>query len=138
MMKHSRTNRPTSLVSRRADPLAWLIIVAFITAVACCAVLRGSPSHPPGGPVLQDIRITGMDFTPSSIEVDSSTSVVLRITNDDSREHNLKLGSGFTGPIYPGDSVVFDFGTFESDTQGWCTKAGHKAMGMVYDVFVRE
>ncbi|AQQ15488.1 hypothetical protein CGLAU_07665 [Corynebacterium glaucum] len=138
MNNPNMTTRAAQVVSRRADVLAWLIVAALITTATICALVRGESSQSPDGPALQDIRITGMEFTPSSIEVDSSTHVVLRITNDDSREHNLKLGSGFTGPIYPGDSVVYDFGTFESDTQGWCTKAGHKAMGMVYDVTVRE
>lgn len=88
------------------------------------------------GPVIQDITITGMRFSPALVEVDATTPVVVRITNEDDRTHDLKIGSHYSGVISPGETVVRDFGTFDSTTQGWCTMASHKARGMVYDVVV--
>lgn len=83
-----------------------------------------------------DVRIVGMSFVPNTIEVPSGTHLVLNITNEDSQQHDLKLGSGHSGRINPGESVAAEFGVFEESTQGWCTIAGHKAMGMVFDVVV--
>ncbi|NLF89840.1 MAG: multicopper oxidase domain-containing protein, partial [Corynebacterium marinum] len=36
----------------------------------------------------------------------------------------------------PGEAVTFDAGVFTADTEGWCTVAGHRAQGMVFDVVV--
>lgn len=88
------------------------------------------------GPVIQEVTIEGMSFTPARIEVDGSTPVVLKITNNDDRRHDLKIGAEHSGGIPPGRTIVHDFGTFTEDTQGWCTLAGHKSQGMVYDVAV--
>lgn len=124
--------------SRSTGILAWAVVVLLAASAAGGTLLvDSSREHPLRGQVIQDVRINGMSFEPASVVVDSNTPVVLRITNDDDREHNLKLGDGFSGPIHPNDAITFDFGTFKASEQGWCAKAGHKSMGMVYDVIVQ-
>ncbi|MEH0146330.1 hypothetical protein V6D40_01455 [Corynebacterium sp. Q4381] len=124
--------------SHRNGAVAWAVVALLaVGAVGGTLLVDSSGPGPVRGQVIQDVRINGMSFEPASVVVDSSTPVVLRITNDDDREHNLKLGDGFSGPIHPNDTVIFDFGTFEASEQGWCAKAGHKSMGMVYDVIVQ-
>lgn len=123
----------------RAQATAWVIVALIVTAAVAGALLAHSRSNGAdkvSGPVIQDITITGMRFSPARIEVDNSTPVVLKITNEDDRTHDLKIGSQYSGAIAPGETVVRDFGTFDSTTQGWCTMASHKARGMVYDVVV--
>lgn len=123
----------------RVNAASWLVValvVAVSAAGAFAAHTRSDGADNVSGPVIQDITITGMRFSPAHLEVNASTPVVVRITNQDDRTHDLKIGSHYSGIISPGETVVRDFGTFDSTTQGWCTMASHKARGMVYDVVV--
>lgn len=97
---------------------------------------RAGDARDLSGPVIQEVTIEGMRFSPARIEVDRFTPVVVRITNNDDRSHDLKIGAEYSGVIPAGKTVVHDFGTFTTSTQGWCTMASHKARGMVYDVAV--
>lgn len=123
----------------RATAASWVAVVLLVVASAAGALLahaRSGGANEISGPVIQDITITGMKFSPAQVEVDRSTPVVLRITNNDDRSHDLKIGTEYSGVIPAGKTVVHDFGTFTSSTQGWCTMASHKSRGMVYDVTV--
>lgn len=123
----------------RAEVTSWVVVAIIVAAAAAGALVahaRSNGADNVSGPVIQDITITGMRFSPAHLEVNASTPVVVRITNQDDRTHDLKIGSHYSGIISPGETVVRDFGTFDSTTQGWCTMASHKARGMVYDVVV--
>lgn len=126
-----------------SDGLAWAIIAVFVALVVAFSALsstagddRGPEPLDTSGATTLDVDIQGMAFTPNRIDVPSGTRLILTITNSDDQQHDLKLGNEYTGRIDPGDTVVHDFGVFTESTQGWCTIAGHKAMGMVFDVVV--
>ncbi|WPJ91957.1 multicopper oxidase domain-containing protein [Corynebacterium sp. UMB2355A] len=126
-----------------SDGLAWGIIAVFVALVVAFSALsstagdnRGPEPLDTSGATTLDVDIQGMAFTPNRIDVPSGTRLILTITNSDDQQHDLKLGNEYTGRIDPGDTVVHDFGVFTESTQGWCTIAGHKAMGMVFDVVV--
>lgn len=126
-----------------SDGLAWGIIAVFVALVVAFSALsstagddRGPEPLDTSGATTLDVDIQGMTFTPNRIDVPSGTRLILTITNSDDQQHDLKLGNEYTGRIDPGDTVVHDFGVFTESTQGWCTIAGHKAMGMVFDVVV--
>ncbi|MCQ4608254.1 multicopper oxidase domain-containing protein [Corynebacterium sp. CCUG 60159] len=126
-----------------SDGLAWGIIAVFVALVVVFSALsstagddRGPEPLDTSGATTLDVDIQGMTFTPNRIDVPSGTRLILTITNSDDQQHDLKLGNEYTGRIDPGDTVVHDFGVFTESTQGWCTIAGHKAMGMVFDVVV--
>ena len=126
-----------------SDSLAWGIIAVFVALVAAFSALTSTASDDraaepldTSGATTLDVDIQGMAFTPNRIDVPSGTHLILTITNSDDQQHDLKLGNEYTGRIDPGDTVVHDFGVFTESTQGWCTIAGHKAMGMVFDVVV--
>lgn len=124
-------------VRRRANAVAWVVVLLFVLVVgAATAISQGRQPSRPTTPVVADITIEGMHYSPDRVEVDPATPVVLRITNNDDRRHDLKIGSAYSGPIDPGKTVVYDFGMFADSTQGWCTMAGHKAQGMLFDVTV--
>lgn len=123
----------------RAEVTSWVVVALIVAAAAAGALVahaRSNGADNVSGPVIQDITITGMRYSPARVEVDASTPVVVRITNADDRTHDLKIGAQYSGVISPGETVVRDFGTFDASTQGWCTMASHKARGMVYDVVV--
>lgn len=126
-----------------SDGLAWAIIAVFVALMVVFSALSSTAgddgSSAPidaSGATTLDVDIQGMAFTPNRIDVPSGTRLILTITNSDDQQHDLKLGNEYTGRIDPGDTVVHDFGVFTESTQGWCTIAGHKAMGMVFDVVV--
>ena len=126
-----------------SDGLAWAIIAVFVALVVAFSALSSTAGNDgssapldTSGATTLDVDIHGMAFTPNRIDVPSGTRLILTITNSDDQQHDLKLGNEYTGRIDPGDTVVHDFGVFTESTQGWCTIAGHKAMGMVFDVVV--
>lgn len=82
------------------------------------------------------LEIAGMHFHPDSIEVTAGEEVVLKIVNDDDVAHDLKIGDRMSGNIRPGETVLFDAGSFQEDTEGWCTVSGHKRQGMTFMVYV--
>ena len=128
-----------SVPKRRGNVMAWVVVALLVIASAAGALVshsRAGDARDLSGPVIQEITIEGMRFSPARVEVDASTPVVLKITNKDDRRHDLKIGAEHSGAIPPGRTVVHDFGTFAEDTQGWCTLAGHKSQGMVYDIAV--
>ncbi|MDY5785401.1 cupredoxin domain-containing protein [Corynebacterium sp.] len=126
---------------QRTDSIAWGIVAVFLTAVVAVTLAFGSSDArsnaalPTGDDIVTaEVTIEGMHFVPNSVEVPAGKRLVLKVTNPDTQQHDLKIGSGYTGRINPGESVVYDFGEFTEDAQGWCTIAGHKAMGMVFTV----
>jgi len=114
-----------------------LLVIASV-AGALVSHARAGDVRDLSGPVIQEVTIEGMRFSPARVEVDASTPVVLKITNNDDRNHDLKIGSHYSGIIAPGTTVVRDFGTYSTNTQGWCTMASHKSRGMVYDVVMAD
>lgn len=130
---------PRTAPTRRGNVTAWVAVALLVVASVAGALVshaRAGDARDLSGPVIQEVTIEGMSFTPARIEVDGSTPVVLKITNNDDRRHDLKIGAEHSGGIPPGRTIVHDFGTFTDYTQGWCTLAGHKSQGMVYDVAV--
>ncbi len=89
-----------------------------------------------GDTVTREISIEGMLFVPNSVEIPAGTTLVLEITNNDSQNHDLQINGVNTGLIRPGETVTQDFGAFTESAEGWCTVAGHRAMGMTFDVVV--
>ena len=127
--------------TQTADRLAWAIIAVVLAVVIGASLTFGGTrtgaALPTGDHVVEfEIDIQDMDFIPNTVEVPAGSELVLHITNSDNEQHDLRIGEGYTGRIDPGERVSHAFGVFNASTQGWCTIAGHKAMGMVFDVVV--
>lgn len=132
---------PRTASTRRSNIAAWAVVAFLVIASVAGALVshtRAGDARDLSGPVIQEVTIEGMRFSPARVEVDASTPVVLKITNNDDRNHDLKIGSHYSGIIAPGTTVVRDFGTYSTNTQGWCTMASHKSRGMVYDVVMAD
>jgi len=132
---------PRTAPTRRSNIAAWAVVAVLVIASVAGALVshaRAGDARDLSGPVIQEVTIEGMRFSPARVEVDASTPVVLKITNNDDRNHDLKIGSHYSGIIAPGTTVVRDFGTYSTNTQGWCTMASHKSRGMVYDVVMAD
>ncbi|WP_296145895.1 cupredoxin domain-containing protein [uncultured Corynebacterium sp.] len=132
---------PRTASTRRSNIAAWAVVALLVIASVAGALVshaRAGDARDLSGPVIQEVTIEGMRFSPARVEVDASTPVVLKITNNDDRNHDLKIGSHYSGIIAPGTTVVRDFGRYSTNTQGWCTMASHKSRGMVYDVVMAD
>lgn len=132
---------PRTASARRSNIAAWAIVALLVIASVAGALVshaRAGDARDLSGPVIQEVTIEGMRFSPARVEVNASTPVVLKITNNDDRNHDLKIGTHYSGIIAPGTTVVRDFGTYSTNTQGWCTMASHKSRGMVYDVMLTD
>src|SRR5699024_5354632 len=132
---------------------SWVLVGLAIATVVTLAVLASSgfgstgqattqasassgQAVTDGDTVPRQVSIEGMLFAPNTVEIPAGSTLVLEITNNDSQNHDLALNGINTGLISPGDTVTQDFGVFDESTAGWCTVAGHKAMGMTFDVTV--
>ncbi|WKK61728.1 cupredoxin domain-containing protein [Corynebacterium sp. P3-F1] len=132
---------PRTASARRSNIAAWAVVALLVIASVAGALVshaRAGDARDLSGPVIQEVTIEGMRFSPARVEVNASTPVVLKITNNDDRNHDLKIGTHYSGIIAPGTTVVRDFGTYSTNTQGWCTMASHKSRGMVYDVMLTD
>jgi nitrite reductase (NO-forming) len=84
------------------------------------------------------VEARDMRFTPSTIEVEAGTYLVIELTNtDDEDVHDLVLDSGDdSGRLSPGESTTIEVGVVGRDLDGWCSVVGHRQMGMVLSIEV--
>ena len=123
---------------------SWILIGIALAAVIALAVFnstskaqRASESEGVDATVVE-VSVEGMSFVPSSIDVPKGTHLVVKFTNTGDMVHDLKIGDNETGRVEPGKTVELDAGLIEETSQGYCTIAGHKAQGMVFDVNVTD
>ena len=92
---------------------------------------------PTGNTTRVEVTARGMTFYPSSVTVPRGDRLVVVLTNDDgSNMHDLMIGTARTPRLRAGETVELDVGVIGASMQGWCTVAGHRQMGMVFDVIV--
>lgn len=135
----------------RRGALAGLVTAA----VAVVAGASVSPNQTPGGlmglgsgqggassggtgqVVNANITISGMSFVPSSVDVPVGATLRLTLKNTGSEVHDLVLATGqTTGRLAVGESKTITVNNVREPIAGWCSVAGHRAMGMVFDVKV--
>lgn len=124
---------------RSTDIAAWAVVAACIIGVASTSALMlpQEGDLPSGDDVVTIDVIAGqMQFTPDRVEVPRGTKLVVNLTNEGDKVHDLRIGDGYSGRVNPGESAVAYFGEFNVDTRGWCDVAGHKTMGMTFKVDV--
>jgi len=92
----------------------------------------------PSGTVVEvAVEARDMRFVPSSIEVQAGDELVLVVTNVDASVHDLVLDSGAaSGRLAPNATTRVEVGVVGRDLDGWCSIAGHRQMGMVFEVLV--
>lgn len=99
---------------------------------------QGSASAGGSGQVVNaNITISGMSFVPSSVDVPVGATLRLTLKNTGSEVHDLVLATGqTTGRLAVGGSKTITVNNVREPIAGWCSVAGHRAMGMVFDVKV--
>lgn len=99
---------------------------------------QGSASAGGSGQVVDaNITISGMSFVPSSVDVPVGATLRLTLKNTGSEVHDLVLATGqTTGRLAVGESKTITVNNVREPIAGWCSVAGHRAMGMVFDVKV--
>lgn len=132
---------PTPAIPRRAQALIALLAVGVLTFGAmvmsprdtASADATANPGHAAatGHTTEVTVGVNGMSFTPSTIEVPAGDRLVITFHNTGDQRHDLVLANGTETPaIAPGDTAVVDAGVITQNMEGWCSLAGHRAMGM--------
>ncbi|KAA0919873.1 nitrite reductase [Dietzia sp. ANT_WB102] len=141
------TPRPEIAPGRQRNlvgALAAVLVVVLSTGIAL-AVDPASPLRrtgesvavsPTGNTTTVEVAAVGMRFVPDTVSVPAGDRLVIELRNDDDTTvHDLYLVNGVgSGRIEPGGSATVDVGVVGSSMEGWCTIAGHKAMGMTFQV----
>ncbi len=99
---------------------------------------HGAESVTPSGRVVRiEVTAHGMTFTPASVTVAKGDRLIVTLTNTDrTTSHDLVIGAARTPRLKPGETAELDAGVIGGTTQGFCSVAGHRQMGMVFDVLV--
>ncbi|WP_407343968.1 multicopper oxidase domain-containing protein [Pengzhenrongella phosphoraccumulans] len=117
-----------------------VVVVAGIAADPASIGLGAAPAggvQASGTVVEIAVEARDMRFVPSSVEVKAGDELVLVVTNTDASVHDLVLDSGAgSGRLAPGATTRVEVGVVGRDLAGWCSIAGHRQMGMVFDVVV--
>ena len=143
------TPRPPIAPGRQRNvtgALAGLLVVVLATGAALVVdpsspLRRGGETvavTPTGDTTSVEVEAVGMRFVPDTVVVPAGDRLEITFTNrDDTTVHDLYLAGGAdSGRVEPGDTVTFDAGVIGRSLEGWCTIAGHKAMGMTFTVQV--
>lgn len=144
------TPRPQIAPGRQRNltgALAAVLVVVLATGAALVvdpsSPLRRSGGEavavaPTGNTTSVEVTAVGMRFVPDSVVVPAGDRLEITFTNtDETNIHDLYLeGGADSGRVEPGETVTFDAGVIGHSLEGWCTIAGHKAMGMTFTVQV--
>lgn len=121
-----------------AGLVALAVVAAAGLAVDPTALADSSRVDVANAPVQRVAVVAkGMRYEPARIDIAPGTRLVIELANEDpGMSHDLWFPQGSTKRIAAGESVELDLGVLDASTQGWCTVAGHKQMGMLLDVVV--
>ena len=142
----STTTSPGSADRRTAWSTAFFAVGVALLAMLVAVIglwlpTDGERASAAGGAALEpltvQVTLTEMSVDPATIEVAAGQELIVEVTNAGTMAHDLKAdGTTGTEMLEPGASATVSLGTFEADTQAWCTVPGHKAAGMVTDIVV--
>jgi nitrite reductase (NO-forming) len=83
------------------------------------------------------ISLVEMRIEPKVLTVAPGSHLILRVTNNGTMEHDLRLSNGaHTKILSPGETTAFDAGTITKPLTGWCTLPGHRQAGMTMTILL--
>lgn len=93
--------------------------------------------EPTGNTVRLEIDAVDMAFTPNQATVNAGDHVIIELTNTDPTNiHDLQIGGQRTERLRAGQTGELDLGVVSESMEGWCTVAGHRQMGMTFNLTV--
>ena len=130
--------------AKQSFQAALAVAMAFLLGFAVNPSALNLPSFSSAGSVAATGQTTTVQvkatsnyrFTPAEVEVPAGNRLVVEVTNDDEgMTHDLTFDNGATtGVINPGETKTVDAGVITADQEGYCSVAGHRALGMVFKV----
>ena len=130
--------------AKQSFQAALAVAMAFLLGFAVNPSALNLPSVSSSGSVAATGQTTTVQvkatsnyrFTPAEVEVPAGNRLVVEVTNDDEgMTHDLTFDNGATtGIINPGETKTVDAGVITADQEGYCSVAGHRALGMVFKV----
>ena len=130
--------------AKQSFQAALTVAMAFLLGFAVNPSALNLPSVSSSGSVAATGQTTTVQvkatsnyrFTPAEVEVPAGNRLVVEVTNDDEgMTHDLTFDNGATtGVINPGETKTVDAGVITADQEGYCSVAGHRALGMVFKV----
>lgn len=141
-LTHESTNPKAHRRYRRGAIGAVATVAVFVAGaiiadpVGAGLPLRTAPASDGTGDVTRvSVTIKGMRFLPELVEVPGGSALEITVVNDGDQSHDLVLENGARTPrLAPGEQAVLDAGVISTDTEGWCSIAGHRQMGMVFHI----
>lgn len=92
---------------------------------------------PTGRTTTVRVEARDMRFSPDRVEVPAGDRLVVELVNTDDDVHDLTFATGVgSGRLAPGESTTVDVGVVGTALDGWCSVAGHRSMGMTFEVVV--
>lgn len=132
---------PTAWTARGLLAAGLTLALAVAAGIAVDPGAAGFRSPSGGGSVVAtgettrvEVTVEGMHFVPSRVEVPVGNRLVVHLRNTGDDAHDLSIGGAHSGRLAPGEEAEVDAGVIGGDVQGYCTVAGHKQMGMTFDV----
>ena len=119
--------------------VAGAIIGVVVLVAAVTFANSGSSNRSDGGASIDAaaatagvaISLVEMRIEPSVLTVEPGSHLILRVTNNGTMRHDLRLSSGVQTPMLdPGHTAVLDAGVISRPLSGWCTVPGHRQAGM--------
>jgi len=114
------------------------VAVAFANSGRTSSASDATPtagSAAAGSTVGVAISLREMRIDPSTVTAKPGTHLILRVTNNGTMRHDLRLSNGaHTALLNPGQTTVLDAGVITEALNGWCTVPGHRAAGMTMKV----
>ena len=137
----SSTDRRSAVWSTAFFGVGVSLLAMLLAVLGLWLPTDGERAAPAGGaatgPLTVQVTLTEMSVEPARIEVAAGQELIVEVTNAGTMAHDLKAaGTTGTDLLQPGESATVSLGTFDADTQAWCTVPGHKAAGMVTDIVV--
>ncbi len=141
----TKTERPRGQNAGLAAVGLSLVMVAVALGGSFDTASLGGPAKSAAGGVaatgvVTEVTVEAKDmrFTPSRIEVQAGTTLIITVKNTDPVEvHDLVLETGHdSGRLAPGESATIDVGVVGRNVDGWCSVVGHRQMGMVFAIDV--
>ncbi|OFQ99339.1 multicopper oxidase domain-containing protein [Alloscardovia sp. HMSC034E08] len=135
---HNRIGRRHEATASYGHAFASVIVVTAVVSLFMVVSIarpdvfeRAQSVQSSGQTTTHTVVAHHMAFNMSELKVPAGNNLVVKFTNNDDQNHDLVFSNGVSsGRVAPGKTVSVQVGAVRDNIEGWCSIAGHKAMGM--------